>query len=156
MSHGIAIPIIGELIPIVAIVMGIGIGMLSVYLDFRKKRELVQAYHAERMAAIEKGIEIPPLPTELLQVGMRREVHPERHRRSGLILLLLGIAIIGAMLSEGDRGAWWGAIPAAIGVALLISAALETRERARRDGAGAGSGSAAARRGSASSDHEVP
>jgi hypothetical protein len=138
MSHGIAIPIIGELIPIVAIIMGIGIGMLSVYLDFRRKRELVQAYHAERMAAIEKGIEIPPLPVELLQVGMRRESHPARHRRSGLILLLIGIAISGAMLSEGDRGAWWGAVPAAIGVALLISATLEMRERS----AGADRGSA--------------
>jgi Domain of unknown function (DUF6249) len=156
MSHGIAIPIIGELIPIVAIIMGIGMVMLSLYLDFRKKRELVQAYHAERMAAIEKGIEIPPLPAELLQVGIKREPHPARHRRNGLILLFLGIAISGALLSEGDRGALWGAIPAAIGLALLISATLETRERARGGRVDPGSGSAGAQPGSASSDHEVP
>jgi len=29
------------------------------WLDFRKKRELFQLHHAERMAAIEKGIDLP-------------------------------------------------------------------------------------------------
>ena len=32
--------VIGVMIPIVAIVMGIGIGMLSLLLDYRKKREI--------------------------------------------------------------------------------------------------------------------
>lgn len=141
MDRDTAVAIVGELIPIVAIVLGIGIAMLSVYLDFRKKRELVQAYHAERMAAIEKGIEIPPLPEELLHSGMKRDATPTRHRRNGLILLLLGIAISGAMLAQHNPGAWWGAVPAAIGLALLISARLEARELAR--------GGAAANRGSA-------
>jgi hypothetical protein len=133
-----AIAIIGELIPITAIIMGVGIGMLSVYFDFRKKREMLQAYHAERMAAIEKGIEMPPLPAELLRGGGGRdEAHPARHRRHGLILLLLGIAVAGAMWADGGRDAWWGGVPAAIGVALLISSALESRERARSGNGGA-------------------
>jgi hypothetical protein len=59
-----AVAIIGVLIPIVAIVMGLGIGMLKLSLDYRKKREILQAHHAERMAAIEKGIELPPLPPQ--------------------------------------------------------------------------------------------
>ena len=119
------------LIPIVSIVMGVGIAMLSVFLDFRKKRELLQAYHAERMAAIEKGIELPPLPPELLRVATKRDSSPARHRRNGLILLLIGIAISGAMLAQHNPAAWWGGVPAAIGIALLISSAFEARELAR-------------------------
>jgi len=62
-SHD-AVAIIGVMIPIVAIVMGLGIGMLKLWLDFRKKRDILQAHHTERMAAIEKGIDLPPLPAQ--------------------------------------------------------------------------------------------
>ncbi len=48
---------LGLLIPIIAIIMGIGIGMLAIYLGYRKRKELFTCYHLERMAAIEKGIE---------------------------------------------------------------------------------------------------
>jgi hypothetical protein len=37
-----AVAIIGVLIPIVAIVMGLGIGMLKLSLDYRKKREILR------------------------------------------------------------------------------------------------------------------
>src|SRR5580658_1417162 len=80
------IPILGELIPIIAIVMGLSVAMLCLYLDFRKKRELFQLYHAERMAAIEKGIELPPLPPEFFGDSGDREPKASRHRRQGLIL----------------------------------------------------------------------
>ena len=49
--------ILGVMIPIIAIVMGLGLGMLKIWTDYRKKREILQAHHAERMAAIEKGID---------------------------------------------------------------------------------------------------
>jgi hypothetical protein len=131
------VPIIGVMIPIVAIVMGLGIGMLKLWLDYRKKREILQSHHAERMAAIEKGIELPPLPrefygtatssvpTDLIQEELRGRHSELRYLRSGLIWLLVGIAITVALYANHDLGehrteAWWGGIPIAFGLSKLL------------------------------------
>ncbi len=59
-----------ELIPIFGILFGIGgpavIVIVWVTLNYHKRRKLMELHHAERMAAIERGMEIPPLPIELL------------------------------------------------------------------------------------------
>jgi len=122
---------IAVLIPVVAIVMGVGIGMLAIYLEFRKKGDTLKLYHAERMAAIEKGIELPPLPPEFYRGPGSQEPSPARHRRTGLILLFLGLAIAGAMLGMGIPAFWWGFVPAAIGLAFLVAAVFEAREQKR-------------------------
>jgi len=121
--------IIGELIPIIAIVMGLSVAMLCLYLDFRKKRELFQLHHAERMAAIEKGIELPPLPPEFFGEYRNREPRASRHRRQGLLLSFLGIAIsVGMWGSSHERGAWWGLVFVAVGAAFLLSSRFESAE----------------------------
>ena len=125
-----AVPIIGEMIPIIAIVLGIGLVMLRVYLDFRRRRELYQLYHAERMAAIEKGIELPPLPTDFFKDTREREAGAVRHRRMGLGLLFIGAAAGAALWGTGERGAWWALVPVAWGLALLLSSRLEAKEKA--------------------------
>ena len=80
---GTLIPVLSLFIPIIAIVMGIGIGMLAIYLRYRKRKEISAHYHQERMAAIEKGIECPPWPDRLLadahQPGL--EIHVGGGRR---------------------------------------------------------------------------
>jgi hypothetical protein len=127
------VAIIDNLIPIVAIVFGIGIGMLGMYLNFRRKRELFQLYHAERMAALEKGMELPALPREFFQDSREREANPARHRRQGLILTLLGVGIgVGMAATEhaGRHDAWWCLVIIGLGVALLLSSYLEFKERA--------------------------
>ncbi len=122
--------VLGVLIPIIAIVLGIGLIMLMTYLDYRKRREMFQLYHAERMAAIEKGIELPPLPDEFFQGGRGREPIPARNRRTGLILLFIGIALTIALWGSGGDGAfWWGLLPVALGLAFLLAAFLEAREQ---------------------------
>ncbi len=117
-------------IPIVAIVMGIGMGMLALWLDFRRKRALFELHHKERMAAIEKGMDLPPLPAELLRgQGGRRT--PADSLRRGLVLLLLGIALVIALYmtpNAGPRVAFWGLIPAAIGLGNLIFYYVEGRK----------------------------
>jgi hypothetical protein len=123
-----AVALVGVMIPVIAIVLGVGVGMLTIFLDYRRKSEVLKHYHAERMAAIEKGIELPPLPAAFFQQGSR-EPRPARHRRTGLILLLLGLAIAGAMLGMNNSAFWWGFVPAAIGLAFLISSVLEAREQ---------------------------
>jgi hypothetical protein len=115
---------IAVFIPIVAIIMGIGIGMLSLYLNYRKKRDIYELHHKERMAAIEKGMELPPLPMEFFRDG--RDLgkrSPEGRLRSGLVMLLVGGAIAFALYNShnGSHDSWvWGLVPAAVGVANLI------------------------------------
>src|SRR5579871_709615 len=114
--------ILSLLIPIVAIVMGIGLAMLSLYLDFQKKREILNAIHRERMAAIEKGLELPPLPPEIFQARARWRRRDGAHSlRRGLILLFVGVAIFVALWRTGNASAWWGLVPSAVGLAYLIS-----------------------------------
>ena len=148
-----AVAIIGVLIPIVAIVMGLGIGMLKLSLDYRKKREILQAHHAERMAAIEKGIELPPLPpqfygpeTSSLATGVIQDQLKGRHvglqsLRSGLMWLLIGIAISVALYASHDLGehhteAWWGGVPIAFGLSKLRFYFIANRMDASADAPG--------------------
>jgi hypothetical protein len=150
-SHD-AVAIIGVMIPIVAIVMGLGIGMLKLWLDFRKKRDILQAHHAERMAAIEKGIDLPPLPPQFY--GSDGEPAPDSSQgqspklqagsaylRSGLTWLLIVLAIGIALYADHDNhaarnAAWWGAVPAAFGLSRLLFYYISNRAAARADARG--------------------
>ena len=126
--------IMGLSIPIIAIVMGIGIGMLSVYLEYRKKRDVFEMHHKERMAAIDKGMEIPALPAEFYQdVRRRRNYGPGDNLRRGLILLLVGVAVVIALGLNGQRAAAWGLVPAAVGLAYLLVYFIEGRHPPRDD-----------------------
>ncbi len=129
------VPVLGVMIPIVAIVMGIGIGMLGLWLNHRNKLKMFELHHVERMAAIEKGIELPPLPPEFFQDYRRGFSEPTRDLRTGLILLLVGFAIFGALYQvAGSDVAWWGLVPASIGAAYLLFYAFVGRKRAARNG----------------------
>ena len=122
------------LIPIVAIVMGIGIGMLAIWIDYRKKRDIFELHHKERMVAIERGMEVPPLP-EALFAGNResRCTTPADYLRRGLLWLLVGLAIAAALaINRALDTAAWGLIPIAVGLAYLIFYATENRRKTAR------------------------
>jgi hypothetical protein len=109
----------GILIPIVAIVMGIGIGMLALVLDHRKRDRMFTLYHQERMAALEKGQELPPLPEEFFDDGKRPSPHATL--MGGLICAFLGPALgIPLYFVVGFQPALFALVPFAIGAALLI------------------------------------
>ena len=113
-------PILPFLIPIIAIVMGIGIGMLAIYLNYKKRKEIFAMYHQERMAAIDKGIELPPLPDAFFKEDSSSPA-PRRRLLVGLVWLFLGLGFAGALLGAGDsETAWFGLIPIGIGLANLI------------------------------------
>jgi hypothetical protein len=140
------------MIPIVAIVMGLGIGMLKLWLDFRKKRDILQAHHAERMAAIEKGIDLPALPPQFYgsdgepasdsgQWKSTKSQTGAANLRSGLTWLLVGVAICIALYADHDNhaarnAAWWGAVPAAFGLSRLLFYYITNRAAARADARG--------------------
>ena len=112
--------IIVFLIPIVAIVMGVGIGMLGIYLDFLKKTRMFDLHHKERLIAIERGMEVPPLPSEFFAPARKPANLKANSLRWGLIWLFLGSALGVAMaLNDGIEQASWALLPIAEGLALL-------------------------------------
>jgi hypothetical protein len=125
--HTDVVAIMGIMVPIVAIVMGLGVGMLVLWLDYRKKREIFQLHHTERMAAIEKGIELPPLPPEFFRDFKRRDRNPSTQFRRGMVWLLVGIAFMVAMRGTHEQNFWWGLIPVAVGLANLLSYVVDRR-----------------------------
>jgi Domain of unknown function (DUF6249) len=116
------------LIPIVAILMVFGTGMLSIYLNFRKRRDMFALYHQERMAAIEKGVELPPLPEDFFHEDGSKPRRRARHGTLlvGLIMVFLGLALYIALhftvprMDDGGDVALYALIPTGIGIACLI------------------------------------
>ena len=129
--------IIAVFIPIVAIIMGIGIGMLAIWSEHKRKSQLLEQNHRERMHAIDKGIELPPLPMNLVGTSNGPSTaSAAKSLRSGIMLLLIGILLFfGIGVAGGKEGAIFGLIPAAVGVANLVYAAIqwekEKKEAAR-------------------------
>ncbi len=126
-SHTSVESVLGLMIPIIAIVMGIGMGMLGFWLDYRKKRAIYELHHKERLAAIEKGIEVAPLPQELFE-GKRHGRTPADYLRRGLVWTFIGIGIIIALLAQHENSAWFGLIAVGAGVANLIMFAYQRRQ----------------------------
>lgn len=117
------VPILPFLIPICAIVMSLSIPIVAIIVDYNKRRRIYELHHKERLAAIEKGMEPPPLPPDLLGGGRRRRPRPLLW---GLIWLFGGIALTAALVAEdGWREGLYGLIPTGVGLAFLIYYAVE-------------------------------
>jgi hypothetical protein len=117
------------LIPILGIVMGIGIGMLALWLDHQKKTRIFELHHQERMLAIERGMEVPPFPLEFLQGRDKPKATLAGSLRWGLIWLFLGVAIaIGHLFNDRADTAVWALMPIAVGLALLIFYSIGRRQ----------------------------
>ena len=114
------------LIPITAIVFGIGIGMLGLWTDHKRKSQLLEQMHKERMAAIEKGIELPPMNADPFTNRTPSSVaNPARVLRNGVFMLSFGIVLYFALNTVGaSEAAVFGLIPATIGLANLAYAAV--------------------------------
>jgi len=115
--------VVAVFIPIVAIIMSLSIPIVYAIVDYRRRRDIVEAHHKERLAAIEKGLDIPPEPVE-----------PENGKkssalRSGLIGLFVGVVLYFALAEvAGSDIALFGLIPAAVGIANLLAWFLEGRK----------------------------
>ena len=118
------IEILALLIPIVAIIFGIAVAVVAIVASHREKTQRAELRHRERLAAIEKGMELPPDPVE-----------PENGKkglglRSGVSSLLVGVVLYFALRAVAGEGvALFGLIPAAVGVANLVFYFLEGRKK---------------------------
>ena len=121
--------VVAVFIPIVAIVMSLGIPIIYQILDYRRRRDIVEAHHKERLAAIERGMELPALP-EAFYSPLDRNKRP-RHLLTGMVWLFIGIALflaLGAVAGEDVR--FFGLIPAGVGLAFLIYYFIEGKHEA--------------------------
>jgi hypothetical protein len=113
------------LIPIIAIILGCSIPLLAIYLDYRKRQEMFALYHQERMAAIERGIELPPLPEEFFRDDDTEEEEgksrsPYHNLGWGLFWTLGGLALLVALYFNKGAKSLYALIPVAIGLHYLI------------------------------------
>ena len=121
---------LGIMIPIVAIVMGVGLAMIETVASHRRRSQALAQRHQERMAAIEKGIELPPDANDPeAQLELAKAMRKPRFLLRGFVLIGIGGALIATWPGDGDhviRTAGWVAL--AIGVAQLLYYAVEGRK----------------------------
>lgn len=135
-------PILAMVIPILAIVMGIGYAMLATWLRYQRRKEVYEMHHRERMLAIERGMEVPPLPphvfsdfdhkaaVEFEEVASRAGYLMRSPLRRALVWILGGIALLVALyVNYGPTTAAWALIPIAMGLANLGFYLAEARSR---------------------------
>ena len=119
--------VIAVFIPIVAIVMSLSIPIVFAIVDYRRRRDIVEAHHKERMAAIERGMELPPLPETFFK-SFNNDRRP-RHLLTGMIWTFVGGGLFVALRAvAGEDVAWFALIPIGVGLALLIYYFVEGRK----------------------------
>ena len=111
----------------IAIVFPVSLAMLNVWVVHRRKQQLLEQWHKERMAAMDKGVPMPDVPAQLLSDA---DTSTARLLRSGISLILIGVIVYIATARAIDEDlALLGFIPSAVGFANLIYAALLSRRK---------------------------
>ncbi len=120
-------------IPIVVIVMPFAFVVCVMAINSRKHTRARQMQHETLRLMVEKG---QPIPPEMLKIPEEPEKKKSDDRKTGLILIAVGIGIFIFFQSMGmqEQDAfpirWAGAIPGLVGVALLANWFLTRKERA--------------------------
>jgi len=126
------VEVVAVLIPLFGIVFGIAVAIVAIIAAHREKTQRVELRHKERLAAMEKGLELPPELEDPDNSGKRSRAGS---LRSGLIGLGVGIVLYFALdRLAGDDIALLGLIPAAVGLANLIFYYVEGRKKSNGNG----------------------
>jgi hypothetical protein len=124
------------IVPVAGCAMILGIVVAGIWSGIRNRE--IQSH--ERLAAIAKGVPIPPTVEELALIHGKPSADSTRRRGNvrlagtilviGAISLVAFFLVLAAILQERDvlSGAAVGLIPLGIGIALLIDARTQTRE----------------------------
>jgi hypothetical protein len=89
----------------------------------------VDAHHRERMAGIERGVDVPPLPESFYQPIQRRPRREGSTLLPGLIWLFVGIGLFVALAAVAKHDVqYFALIPSGIGLAYLIYHFVEGRK----------------------------
>lgn len=124
----------GEAIAMTSIVMGLALPMLWVWCDYQKRKMLLTLCHQERLAALEKGLELPSFPPEAFEatnVSAKEGCGKDTSLISGLVWIAIAVGA-GIFLYYSPRPfvhPTVAAIPLGIGLAYLICYGLEFKNR---------------------------
>src|SRR4029077_17801806 len=137
MSHNVLPDVLALLIPILSVTVSLGALIVWIVVWYRRRVHEIDCRHKERMAAIERGIDLPPEP-----VPQPEQMPPRsRYLLRGLIWLGIGLAITFGgrdWLRAPMAGAGWIAV--AVGAAYLIFYLVEGRKATVPKGEAPGSG----------------
>jgi membrane-bound metal-dependent hydrolase YbcI (DUF457 family) len=115
-------------IPITAIFMSLLIPIVFAIVDYKRRRDLVEASHKERLAAIERGMELPPMPDAFFQ--SMKPARRSSYLLPGLIWLFVGIGLYIALDAvAGNAVRSFGLIPIGVGLAFLVYYFVEGRKQ---------------------------
>ena len=124
MSHNVLPDVLALLIPILSVTVSLGALIVWIVVWYRRRVHEIDCRHKERMAAIERGIDLPPEP-----VPQPEQMPPRsRYLLRGLIWLGIGLAITFGgrdWLRAPMGGSGWIAV--AVGAAYLIFYVVEGR-----------------------------
>ena len=102
------------MIPLSAIILGISAGIVGIVSRHRQLLQRADLRHRERLAAMDKGLELPP---EIMDTDIRRP----RFLLRGLIWTFAGVAAYFPLRGlAGNDESMLAAVPFAIGLAYLI------------------------------------
>ena len=125
MSHNVLPDVLALLIPILSVTVSLGALIVWIVVWYRRRVHEIDCRHKERMAAIERGIDLPPEP-----VPQPEQMPPRsRYLLRGLIWLGIGLAITFGgrdWLRAPMGGSGWIAV--AVGAAYLIFYLVEGRK----------------------------
>ncbi|HYM36637.1 MAG TPA: DUF6249 domain-containing protein [Steroidobacteraceae bacterium] len=123
--------ILGEFIGLVAVVLFLSIPLFYIVTRSRRQQRAIELLHAERMAAIERGMELPATSLEILGDQIAHAKKPRTALLPGLVWLFVGLAITASRLTiDGNEAPLMvGLIPAGIGLAYLIYYFVEERKQ---------------------------
>ena len=126
MSSETLVPALAMLIPILTVTVSLAALIIWILVWHRRRVHELDCRHKERMAAIEKGLDLPPesLPPPA-QMPPRA-----RYLLRGLIWLGVGLALTFAMRGVGPQVGGVGWIATAVGAAYLIFYFVEGRKSA--------------------------
>jgi hypothetical protein len=135
-----------NLVPIFGTIMVFGWLIVTVIVNYRMRRDMFALYHQERLAAIEKGVELPPIPEDFFKEDGAKPRSLHSDFGWALFWLLGGLAVLVALyFNFSGKVALFALIPIAIGLHYLIyysvigkkeAAALEAERRAKTAEAG--------------------
>jgi hypothetical protein len=126
------VPFLVFSIPIIAIVGGITAGIVKTI----SRHRIIELAQRERIAMIERGLDVSTLPalplSEIADATPLMSPADAAQRRSqglmigGMVTLAVGISLGVLLYNIADEAGVWsvGLVPAAIGVALILSALL--------------------------------
>jgi hypothetical protein len=121
--------IFGMFIGLVSSTLVLSIPIIFIVLGSRRKQKAMELVHAQRMAAIERGMELPPAS---LDFGLQQSGRNKSRTAllPGLMWFFVGLAISSASLAaDGDAPPMFLClIPVAIGLAYLIYYVAEERK----------------------------